>query len=109
MHSCGDINPFVLELIEIGLDSLEPLEVKAGMNPVELKKKYGDKLVLKGGIDALLYEDIEQMESVIREIMLVMKCSGGYIFSTDHSVPSTVSLKDFKRIVEVAKEVGSYS
>ena len=33
---------------------------------------------------------------------------GGYIFSSDHSVPSSVSLEDFRRIVELAKELGTY-
>ncbi len=108
LHSCGDVNPFVPELIEIGLDALEPLEVKAGMNPPQLKKDYGDKLVFKGGVDALLYENIDNMEDVIRKVVPIMKESGGYVFSTDHSVPSRVSLEDFERIVKVAKEVGSY-
>ncbi|GAG22521.1 unnamed protein product, partial [marine sediment metagenome] len=37
LHSCGDVNPFIPELIEIGLDALNPLEVKAGMDPVRIK------------------------------------------------------------------------
>jgi uroporphyrinogen decarboxylase len=45
LHSCGDIRPFVPELVEIGLDALNPLEVKAGMDPLELKRKYGKDLV----------------------------------------------------------------
>ncbi len=40
--------------------------------------------------------------------MPVVKEGGGYIFSSDHSVPSSVSLEDFRRIVELAKEAGSY-
>jgi len=39
----------------------------------------------------------------------VLKESGGYIFSSDHSVPSAVSLENFRRIVNLAKELGSYS
>jgi len=38
----------------------------------------------------------------------VMKESGGYIFSSDHSVPSSISLEDFGRLVALAKELGSY-
>lgn len=108
MHSCGDINPLVPELISIGLDALNPLEVKAGMNPVELKKKYGNDLVLHGGINAVLWSDMEAMEAEMRNIVPVMKESGGYIFSTDHSVPNNVSLEDFRRITELAKKLGSY-
>lgn len=108
LHSCGDINPLVPELIEIGLDGLNPLEVKAGMNPIELKRKYGDKLVFHGGINAVLWDDFEAISAQMKEIVPVMKESGGYIFSSDHSVPSSVSLEDFRRITDLAKELGSY-
>ncbi len=108
LHSCGDINPFVPELIEIGLDALNPLEVKAGMNPVELKAKYGDKLVLHGGINAVLWDDPEAIRAEMERVVPVMKENGGYIFSSDHSVPSSVSLEDFRRITDLAKKLGSY-
>ncbi|NIM71367.1 MAG: hypothetical protein GTO48_13200, partial [Xanthomonadales bacterium] len=52
LHSCGDVRPFVPELIGMGLDALNPLEVKAGMDPIALKEQYGDRLVLHGGINA---------------------------------------------------------
>ena len=109
LHSCGDINPLLPELIDIGVDALNPLEVKAGMNPYEIKKKYGDKLMLHGGIDALLLnkgadEFIGEMERLIPH----MKENGGYIFGTDHSIPSCVGYEDFKRILSRAKELGSY-
>ena len=41
-------------------------------------------------------------------INLLFKKSGGYIFSSDHSVPSSVSLNDFRQIVELAKQLGAY-
>ncbi|KPK65850.1 MAG: hypothetical protein AMK73_01785 [Planctomycetes bacterium SM23_32] len=108
LHSCGDISPFVPELIEIGLDALNPLEVKAGMDPLALKKQYGDELVLHGGINAMLWDKPEAIEAEIRRKVPVLKESGGYVFSSDHSVPSSVSLEDFRRIVALAKEAGSY-
>jgi uroporphyrinogen decarboxylase len=109
LHSCGDVNPFVPELVEMGLDALNPLEVKAGMDPVYLKRTYGDQLVLHGGINALLWDQPEQIRAEVERLVPVMKESGGYVFSSDHSVPSTVSLEDFRRIVELAKDLGSYS
>lgn len=108
LHSCGDINPFIPELVEIGLDALNPIEVKAGMDPEKLKINFGDKLVLRGGIDALLYNDMDKMKAEIERIVPIMMKNGGYIFSTDHSVPSNVSLEMFREIVELAKKVGSY-
>ncbi|MDO8685504.1 MAG: uroporphyrinogen decarboxylase family protein [Clostridiales bacterium] len=108
IHSCGDINPFVRELIDIGIDSINPLEVKAGMNPVELKRKHGKNVVFQGGINAVLWDDFDAISEEMRRIVPVMKESGGYIFSSDHSVPSSVSLKDFSCIIQLAKNLGSY-
>jgi uroporphyrinogen decarboxylase len=48
------------------------------------------------------------MEAEIRQKLPALKQDGGYIFSSDHSVPSSTSLEDFRRTIEVAKEVGRY-
>jgi uroporphyrinogen decarboxylase len=108
LHSCGDINPLVPDLVEMGLDALNPLEVKAGMDPLALKKTYGDRLVLHGGINAVLWDDFEAIAAEMRQVVPVLKQNGGYIFSSDHSVPSTVSLETFRRITDLAKQLGSY-
>ncbi len=108
MHSCGDIRPFVPELVGMGMNGLNPLEVKAGMDPIELKRLYGDKLVFHGGINAVLWDNEEKIIEEIKRVVPVMKENGGYIFATDHSVPDNVSLESFRRIIGVAKEVGSY-
>ncbi|MGO8672550.1 MAG: uroporphyrinogen decarboxylase family protein [Capsulimonadaceae bacterium] len=108
LHSCGDVNPFIPDLVEIGIDALNPLEVKAGMDPVDLKARYGDRLVLHGGIDALLYDRPEALDAELDRVIPILKQNGGYIFSTDHSVPDSVSLETFRRIVEKAKRLGSY-
>ena len=108
LHSCGDVRPFVPELVEIGVDCLNPLEVKAGMDPIELKRRYGDRLVLHGGINAVLWDDLEAIEAEMRRVVPALKENGGYIFSSDHSVPSSVSLEEFRHIVELAKELGKY-
>lgn len=108
LHSCGNINPMIPELIDLGLDALNPLEVKAGMDPIELKKKYGTDLVLHGGINAVLWDKPDRIKAEIERVVPVMKESGGFIFSSDHSVPDAVSLEDFREIVALAKTVGSY-
>ncbi len=108
LHSCGDINPLVPELIEMGLDALNPLEVKAGMNPVALKEKYGDKLVLHGGINAVLWDRPDEILEEITTAIPVLKENGGYIFASDHSIPSSVSLEDFRRIIDTIKTIGRY-
>jgi uroporphyrinogen decarboxylase len=108
LHSCGNINPFIPELIGIDLDALNPLEVKAGMDPVAIKRKYGSDLVLHGGVNAVLWDDLEAIEAEMERVLPDLKESGGYIFSSDHSVPASVSLENFRRIVEKAKKLGAY-
>jgi len=108
LHSCGDVNPFIPELIELGLDALNPLEVKAGMDPIHLKQTYGDNLVLDGGINAVLWNDPDAMKAEIRRVLPVVKEKGGYIFGSDHSVPSNVSLADCREIINLVKKLGAY-
>ena len=108
LHSCGDVRPFIPEYIEIGIDALNPLEVKAGMDPVQLKHAYGDALVLHGGVNAVLWDDVDAITAEMRRVVPVLKQNGGYIFSSDHSVPSSVSLDNFRHIVELAQELGAY-
>lgn len=108
LHSCGDINVFIPDLVRMGLDALNPLEVKAGMDPAHLKRTFGEDLVLHGGINAVLWDNREAIEAEMRRVLPVVKESGGYIFSSDHSVPSSVSLENFRYIVELAKELGAY-
>ena len=108
LHSCGDIRPFIPELTGMGLDALNPIEVKAGMDPFEIKRTAGDALVLHGGINAEVWHETATVEKLIRERVPALMKNGGYIFASDHSVPSAVSFNDFTHIVSVFKEVGTY-
>jgi uroporphyrinogen decarboxylase len=108
LHSCGDVHTFIPDLVEIGIDMLNPLEVKAGMDPVWLKKTYGEKLCFHGGLNAALFWEMDKLEQQMREVVPVMKRNGGYQLSSDHSVPDSVSLEQFTRFIELAKELGRY-
>lgn len=108
LHSCGNVRPLIPDLIEIGIDMLNPLEVKAGMDPVALKAQYGDRLGFHGGLNAVLFDKPDELWEEMRRVIPAMKENGGYIISSDHSVPQSVSLEEFKRFVELGKELGSY-
>ena len=108
MHSCGDITPFISEFLDIGLDGLNPLEVKAGVDPISAKKSYGDHILLRGGFDPYDWREFETAEAQLRERLPVMMKGGGYLFSSDHSIPDFVDLKTYQRIVALAKETGVY-
>ena len=108
LHSCGDVMTRVDDLIDIGIDCLNPLEVKAGMQPLLLKEKYGDRLTLHGGINAVLWDDRDAIISEIDRVVPRVKENGGYIFSSDHSIPNSVSLENMKAIMEAVKRAGKY-
>ncbi len=108
LHSCGDVRTLIPDLIEIGMDGLNPIEVKAGMDPVLIKQQYGDVLTLHGGLNAAIWGDRDRFEAEMKKVLPVVKQNGGYICSSDHSVPDSVTLEDFRAFVELAKKLGSY-
>ena len=110
LHSCGRVEELVPYFIEEGIDCIQPLEVKAGMNLIELKEKYGDKIAFMGGIDVRLMalDDPKPIEKEIRTKITVAKEGGGYIYHSDHSVPKNVSFQQYKRVIELVKKYGQY-
>lgn len=109
LHSCGDIMPLLPDILDTGMDALNPLEVKAGMEPERIKREYGDRLVLHGGVNAVLWDHRDEIIAEVERIVPVLKERGGYIFSSDHSIPNTVSAENFRQIVAAVKRVGSYA
>jgi len=110
LHCCGRVKDLIPLFIEEGIDCLQPLEVKAGMDLIELKEKYGDKMSFMGGIDVRLMavDDLELLEKEIRDKIIVAKESGGYIYHSDHSIPKNVSFQQYKRVIDLVKKYGSY-
>lgn len=108
LHSCGDVMTLLPDIVATGVDALNPLEVKAGMDAVRIKKEYGDRLLLRGGINAVLWNDTEAILHEIREKIPILKENGGYIFASDHSIPNSVSLENMKRIMEEIRRIGKY-
>jgi uroporphyrinogen decarboxylase len=108
LHSCGFIEPLLPDLMDIGIDALNPIEVKAGMDPVKLKRAYGDRLLLHGGLNAVLWPDRDAVLALIDRQVPILMANGGYIFASDHSIPNSVTLADFKAIIGRVKEKGSY-
>ena len=78
------------------------------MDPSKLKRLYGDKLAFHGGINAQIWDKPELVRAEMERIIPVMKEGGGYVFSSDHSIPNSVSLDDMRMIAALAQELGKY-
>jgi uroporphyrinogen decarboxylase len=108
LHSCGNIMALIPDLVEIGLDALDPLEQKAGMDVFELKREWGDRLTLEGGIDVRNMTDGPTVEEEIRTKFEALKPHGGYVYFSDHSVPENISFADYCRVMELVRYYGRY-
>ena len=108
LHSCGFIEPHIPDLVDIGVEMLNPLEIKAGMDPKKLKDLYGDKLAFHGGINAQLWDKPELVRAEMERIIPIMKEGGGYVFASDHSIPNSVSFETMKMIADLAHKLGKY-
>ena len=110
LHSDGDVRPLIPSFLEAGFTGLHPLEAKAGLDVAELSAEYGEGLALFGGIDATKLagtrEDV--IEEVTAKVTAGKAGPAGYLFHTDHSVPSDVSLANYELALEVLRDTGSY-
>jgi uroporphyrinogen decarboxylase len=109
LHSCGHVAPIIPDLIEAGIDCIQPLEVKAGMDLVALKREYGDRIAFMGGIDVrAMAAGGTRLEEEIASKVPIAKAGGGYIYHSDHSVPDNVSYSNYLRTLELVREYGAY-
>lgn len=108
LHSCGNIMRLLPDVVDTGIDALNPIEVKAGMDAMAIKREYGKQLTMHGGINAVLWPEKDAIIAEIEHLVPLLKEGGGFIFSSDHSIPNNVSLSNFRAIVETVKRVGSY-
>ncbi len=108
-HGCGNVSLIFEDFIEMGLDAYNPLEVKADMDAVRLKKMYGNKIGYCGNNDIQVWETGDK-ELIKREILKKLNAAkhGGFIFQSDHSVSSAVSGQTYDFIVKLVREYGKY-
>ena len=110
VHSCGFVEPLVPALIEAGMDCLQAMEVKAGMDLVRLKKNFGDRIAFCGGLDirSLETNDRGAVEAELKKKLPAAMAGSGYILHTDHSVSSRVQYETYKFFLERGREMGTY-
>ncbi|HZK62454.1 MAG TPA: uroporphyrinogen decarboxylase family protein [Anaerovoracaceae bacterium] len=109
-HSDGNLNRAIPLLLEAGIDCLQPMEVKANMDVIQLKKQYGDQLAFMGNIDARLFQenDLSGLENEIRTKIPAAMVNGGYIYHSDHSIPAGTTLKTYQYALERVRHYGRY-
>lgn len=108
-HGCGNVHAVIADFAEIGIDAYNPLEVKAGMDAVDLRRRLGHALGFCGNSDVTVWEKGDP-DAIRREVLRNLNAArgGGFIFQSDHSVPSNVSGKTYDSIVKLVRHYGRY-
>lgn len=107
LHTCGFTEPIIDMIVEAGFDALNPMEVKAGNDPLRIAEKYGGRIALIGGLDARVLEsgDRELIRTEVTNLVVGMKsCAARYVFASDHSLSTDVRLADFKYAINVYRD-----
>lgn len=108
-HGCGNCSVLYEDFVEIGLDAYNPLEAKAGLDVVELKKQYAGRLAFVGNIDVRVLESGDP-ETIRREVLYKLQAAkgGGWVFQSDHSVSTSVAPESYDLAIQTLREYGTY-
>lgn len=107
-HTCSSVVRLLDDLVDAGVDVLNPVQCSAsGMEPEFLKKKYGDKLVFWGGVDTqkvLPFGTPEEVKNQVRERLSIFSENGGFIFNTIHNIQAQTPVENMLAMFEAVTE-----
>jgi uroporphyrinogen decarboxylase len=108
-HGCGNAKAILGDFVEMGLDAYNPLEAKAGNDVVDLRRRWGHRLGFCGNMDVLAWANAP-MDELRRIVLTKLNAAkgGGYIFQSDHSVPSNVSAQRYQYVIDLVRRHGTY-
>jgi uroporphyrinogen decarboxylase len=106
-HCCGALRSIIPDLIEIGLDVLNPIQCDCnGMNSAELKKDFGKDISFMGGVDTIDLLPNASSDEVLKEtkklIEVMTSDGGGYILAASHTIPPETPLDNIFALYEAA-------
>jgi uroporphyrinogen decarboxylase len=112
-HSCGAIRPLIRDLIDTGIDILNPVQISAtGMNLKELKHEFGKNLVFwGGGVDTQRVLEIgkpKEIKNDVKKNIEALAPGGGFIFAAVHNIQPNVPPENIISMWEAWLEFGAY-
>jgi uroporphyrinogen decarboxylase len=105
------VEPLIPGLLEAGIDCLQVIEVKAGMDLLKLYKLYGEVLSFMGGIDVRTRYSNDRgiIDAELESKIPIVKGHYGYVLHSDHSIPNTVYYDTYKYFIQRGLELGKYT
>jgi uroporphyrinogen decarboxylase len=112
-HSCGSVLEYLPDLLDNGIDVLNPVQISAkGMEPARLKAEFGDRLAFwGGGIDSqhvLPRATPAEIRESVRRNLEAFKPGGGYVFNNVHNIQADVPPENILAMYDAAYEFGEY-
>jgi uroporphyrinogen decarboxylase len=111
LHSCGSIPRLIPHFIDAGVDILNPIQTSAaGMEPRELKARYGGKIVFWGGgcdTQSVLPDGTpDEVRAHVKEHMGILAPGGGFVFTQVHNIQAKVPAENVVAMLDAAYEFG---
>jgi uroporphyrinogen decarboxylase len=110
IHSDGKLSPILDDLVSMGIDGLHPIDPGA-MNLAEVKRKYGDKIFLRGNVDCthmLPYGNEAEVRRKVRRCIDEAGEGGGFILSDSNSMHSNVKTENILIMIDEGRKYGRY-
>lgn len=110
VHSCGFVEPLVPGLVRAGMDCLQAMEVKAGMDMIRIAETYKEQIAFCGNFDVrtLISNDKAQIDAELeKKVVALKKMGGSYIIHSDHSIPPEVDHDTLVYFLKRAREITS--
>jgi len=112
-HSCGSIKPIIPDLIECGLDILNPIQPEAhDMAGADLKRLFGDRLCFHGSISiqrTLPFGTADDVRAEVRDRFKSLGPGGGFIFCTAHNIQADTPIENAEALFAAYRDIGRYS
>jgi hypothetical protein len=113
IHSCGSVWALLEDFIAAGFDILNPVQCSAAhMNPFDLKKKFGNRIIFwGGGVDtqsSLPFGSPQEVREEVRERIRAFGPGGGFVFNAVHNVQALVPVENVLAMYRTAREYGTY-
>lgn len=110
-HTDGNLWSILDDIVETGIDALDPIEPIADMDIGQVKEQYGDRIALAGNVDCgnlLPFATEDEVVEAVKETLAKAAVGGGFILASSNSIHPAVKPENYKAMVEAAKRFGAY-
>jgi len=110
-HTDGNIWSILDQMVDAGIDAIDPIEPIAGMDIGEVKERYGDRVAVIGNVDCteiLTHAPVEDVVDAVKETIAKASVGGGHILASSNSIHPGVRPENYKAMVDAARKYGVY-